>query len=73
MALLTNERRIATIRTTMPSDLYGLARADFDSLAAREPDLRQLVAATLAGRRGAHATAYLATQAAGTMIAGQIP
>jgi ABC-type multidrug transport system fused ATPase/permease subunit/pSer/pThr/pTyr-binding forkhead associated (FHA) protein len=73
LALLTNEPRIATIRTTMPTDLYGLARADFESLAAREPDVRQVVAATLAGRRGAHATAHLATQVAGTGIAARTP
>jgi ABC-type multidrug transport system fused ATPase/permease subunit/pSer/pThr/pTyr-binding forkhead associated (FHA) protein len=62
MALLTDEPRSATVRATMPSDLYSLARSAFESLVEREPEIRSLVAATVAGRRSALATAALAAE-----------
>jgi ABC-type multidrug transport system fused ATPase/permease subunit/pSer/pThr/pTyr-binding forkhead associated (FHA) protein len=62
MALLTDEPRSATVRATMPSDLYSLARPSFESLVEREPEIRRVVAATVAGRRSALATAALAAE-----------
>jgi ABC-type multidrug transport system fused ATPase/permease subunit/pSer/pThr/pTyr-binding forkhead associated (FHA) protein len=60
MALLTDEPRVATVRTTIPADLYSLTRRDFEGLVEREPEIGRLVAATVAGRRSALATAALA-------------
>ena len=63
MALLTDEPRAATVRATVPSELYSLARPAFEWLAQSEPDVRRRVAATVAGRRSALATAALAAEA----------
>jgi ATP-binding cassette subfamily B protein len=52
-ALLTGEPRAATVRTTVPSDLYSLEREDFVSLLQGHPDIRRSVEETLAARRGA--------------------
>jgi ABC-type multidrug transport system fused ATPase/permease subunit len=43
MALLTDEPRAATVRTTMPTELYTLSRADFLSLLDHDPDIRRAV------------------------------
>jgi len=63
IGLLTDESRSATVRAAAPTDLYTLARPPFESLIAREPEIRQLIAATVAGRRSALATAALAAEA----------
>jgi hypothetical protein len=42
--------------------VYSLARPAFESLAAREPQIGRLVAATMTGRRSALATAALAAE-----------
>jgi ABC-type multidrug transport system fused ATPase/permease subunit len=63
LALLTDEPRNATVRTTMPSELYSLSRADFLSLLEHDADVRRAVQATIAARR--HAVAE-ATRAART-------
>jgi ABC-type multidrug transport system fused ATPase/permease subunit len=59
MALLTDEPRVATVRAVVPTELYSLARPEFEWLLEREPEIRQLVAATVAGRRAALAAASL--------------
>jgi ATP-binding cassette subfamily B protein len=51
MSLLTGERRAATVRTTMTTELYSLSRADFLSLLDGDPDLRRTVHETMAARR----------------------
>jgi ABC-type multidrug transport system fused ATPase/permease subunit len=62
MALLADEPRAATVRTTMPTQLYALARADFLSLLDRDPDARQSVAERIAARQRALAQARAATR-----------
>jgi ATP-binding cassette, subfamily B, bacterial len=51
MALLTGEPRTATVRTTLPTQLYSLAKSDFALLMDRVPGLRQSVEPTIAARR----------------------
>ena len=51
MAVLTGEPRTATVRTTMPTQLYSLARSDFSLLTDHVPDLRESVEPTVAIRR----------------------
>ena len=51
MALLTNERRNATVRTQEPTQLYSLAADDFQALLERLPDVREAVSLTAAGRQ----------------------
>jgi ABC-type multidrug transport system fused ATPase/permease subunit len=53
MALLTGEPRIATVRATMPTEVYSLAREDFLALLEGNPDLRRAVDQTVAARRQA--------------------
>jgi CRP-like cAMP-binding protein len=60
MALLTDEPRTATVRAMVPSELFTLKRPVFEWLVDREPEIGRLVAATVAGRRAALATAALA-------------
>jgi ATP-binding cassette subfamily B protein len=52
-ALLAGEARTATVRTTMPTELYCLNRTDFLTLLEREPDVRRAVEQMLASRRAA--------------------
>jgi ATP-binding cassette, subfamily B, bacterial len=53
MALLTSEPRVATVRTTQPSELFSLTRADFLALLAREPAISHTISETIASRRTA--------------------
>jgi ABC-type multidrug transport system fused ATPase/permease subunit len=53
MALLTSEPRVATVRTTQPSELFSLTRADFLALLAREPAISRTIGETIASRRTA--------------------
>jgi ABC-type multidrug transport system fused ATPase/permease subunit len=53
MALLTGEPRVATVRTTMPTELYSLSRADFLSLLEHDAEVRRAVGETIAARRHA--------------------
>lgn len=53
MALLAGEPRSATVRTTMPSELYSLSQVDFGRLLAREPDISRAIAETVQSRRAA--------------------
>jgi CRP-like cAMP-binding protein len=62
MALLSGDARTATVRTTMPTELYSLSRADFLTLLDRDPVLRRAVEETIAGRRRALAEATHARQ-----------
>ena len=55
MALLTGAPRNATIRTTIPTQLYSLAAADFEALMERLPEVRQAVSETVEWRRAANA------------------
>jgi ATP-binding cassette subfamily B protein len=64
MALLADEPRAATVRTTMPTQLYSLARADFLSLLDRDPDAREAIGDRIAARRRALAQARAATRVA---------
>ncbi len=57
MALVTGEPRNATLRTTMPTQLYSLATADFTALMDRIPALREAVARTVERRRLANVDA----------------
>jgi ABC-type multidrug transport system fused ATPase/permease subunit len=53
MALLSDEPCAATVRTTMPSELYSLSRADLASLLERDDQAREAVAGQMAARRRA--------------------
>ncbi|MDQ4099964.1 MAG: ATP-binding cassette domain-containing protein, partial [Chloroflexota bacterium] len=67
MALLTNEPRSATVRTTMPTQLYSLASADFAALMERMPSVRAAVARTVERRRAENA-ATAAAETAATIV-----
>lgn len=64
MALLSGEPRTATVRTTMPTELYSLSRADFVSLLEQDPDVRRAVHETITARRRALAEANGAARSA---------
>ena len=64
MALLADEPRAATVRTTMPTQLYSLARVDFLSLLDHDPDARQAITERIAARQRALAQARAATRVA---------
>ncbi|MDQ2732191.1 MAG: ATP-binding cassette domain-containing protein, partial [Armatimonadota bacterium] len=51
IALLADTPRTATVRTTMPTQLYSLSRTDFLSLLEREPVIRETISTTVAKRR----------------------
>jgi ATP-binding cassette subfamily B protein len=53
MALLTGEPRTATVRTTIPTGLYTLAREDFASLLEEQPGIRRALLETIVKRRSA--------------------
>lgn len=57
MALLTDEARVATVRATMPTELYSLTRSDFASVLDHDPDARRAVEEHVAARAGALAQA----------------
>jgi ATP-binding cassette subfamily B protein len=63
LALLTGEARSATVRTTMPSELYSLSRADFLALLELDAGVRRAVEEAVAARRLAHDEAARATSA----------
>jgi ABC-type multidrug transport system fused ATPase/permease subunit len=51
MALLTDEPRAATVRTTMPTELFSLTRGDFLALLEHDPAARDGVRERVAARR----------------------
>lgn len=53
MALLNGATRVATVRATVPTELYALAKGDFNTLLEREPAVREAVTRTVAARRAA--------------------
>jgi ATP-binding cassette subfamily B protein len=53
MALLTGEPRVATVRATMPTELYSLSRPDFLSLLEHDDEMRRAVGETITARRQA--------------------
>jgi ABC-type multidrug transport system fused ATPase/permease subunit len=53
MALLAGEPRTATVRSTIPTQLYSLTQADFAALLEREPEIRRAVMAVVETRRSA--------------------
>lgn len=53
MALLSNELRTATVRTTMPTEFYSLRQADFLLLLDHDPNFRRIVLEKVAERRKA--------------------
>lgn len=55
MALLTGASRNATIRTTIPTQLYSLAAADFEALMEQMPEVREAVSETAEWRQAANA------------------
>jgi ATP-binding cassette subfamily B protein len=57
MALLAGEPRIATVRTTVQTELYSLAQADFNELLEQVPELQRSVTAVVEARRMALAAA----------------
>jgi CRP-like cAMP-binding protein len=65
MAVLTGEPRTATVRTTLPTQLYSLARSDFSLLMDRVPGLRESVEPTIASRRAGLARAAAAPGGSG--------
>ena len=62
MSLLSGDARTATVRTTMPTELYSLSRSDFLSLLEHDRDVREAVEETIAARRRALAEAKLAAR-----------
>jgi CRP-like cAMP-binding protein len=64
MALLADEPRAATARTTMATQLYSLSRADLASLLEREPEARRAIGERIAARGRALAQARAATRIA---------
>ena len=57
MALLGDEPRVATVRTTMPTELYSLTRAGLVSFLEHQPEARRAVEEQVAARRRALAEA----------------
>jgi ABC-type multidrug transport system fused ATPase/permease subunit len=53
MAVLSGEPRSATVRTLIPTELYGLSRVDFMALLQREPRIEEAVARVVDQRRAA--------------------
>jgi ATP-binding cassette subfamily B protein len=53
MALMFGEPRTATVRTTMPTELYSLSHWDFSALLQRDPAVRAAISETIANRRAA--------------------
>jgi ABC-type multidrug transport system fused ATPase/permease subunit len=51
MAVLTGEPRTATVRTVLPTQLYSLAKSDFDLLMRHVHGLRESVEPVIAARR----------------------
>jgi Fe-S-cluster-containing hydrogenase component 2 len=66
-ALLSGERRTATVTTIFPTELIRLSRDDFESFLERYPELRQQVEAKLEERRVASLIAE-ATPGAGNVL-----
>ncbi len=62
LALLTDQPRSATVRSILPTQLYGLAREDFLDLLEREPRIRQGVLEIVSVRRDALMRAGLAAR-----------
>ena len=60
MALLTGEPRAATVRATMPTELYGLSRSDFAFVLEHSPEASRAVEDQLATRARAAAQATIA-------------
>lgn len=63
IALLGQERRTATVRTTAPSEVYILAQADFTELLEREPAVAARLYESVAARRAGLAAEPPATAA----------
>jgi ATP-binding cassette, subfamily B, bacterial len=57
MAVLTGEPRTATVRTAQPTQLYSLAKVDFELLLQRVQGLRESVEPVIATRRAGLARA----------------
>ncbi len=69
MALLSDEPRAATVRTTMPTQLYSLSRNDFLALLERDGDARQAVRERVAARHRALVEAASAATRVGPVSA----
>jgi ABC-type multidrug transport system fused ATPase/permease subunit len=67
LALLADEPQRAAVRTTVPSELYSLERADLASLLERDGDAQVALASQLVDRRHAQSEAVLAATRAGAM------
>jgi ABC-type multidrug transport system fused ATPase/permease subunit len=67
MALLTGEPRNATVRTTMPTQLFSLNAVDFAMLRERLPEVEAAVAHTVSQRRAALAEAVAQTPRSSVM------
>jgi ATP-binding cassette, subfamily B, bacterial len=64
MAVLTGEPRTASVRTSLPTQLYSLARSDFETLMGNVQGLRESVEPVIAARRIGLAKAAADGQAA---------
>jgi CRP-like cAMP-binding protein len=53
MAIVSGDTRRATVRTTVPTELYSLAQRNFVSLLDREADVARAVSETIDRRRAA--------------------
>jgi ATP-binding cassette subfamily B protein len=62
LAVLGEQARSATVRATRPTSLLALSRNDFEELVLRDAGIGLVVAATVARRRAALATAVLAIE-----------
>jgi ATP-binding cassette, subfamily B, bacterial len=56
MALLAGEPRSATVRTTMPTELFSLSQVDFSYLLESEPAINKAISDTVESRRAALAS-----------------
>lgn len=61
MALMSTRPRVATVRTATTTSLYSLDHADFQALLEGNPEVKQAITETVAGRASALAAAASAT------------
>ncbi|MBD0329135.1 MAG: ATP-binding cassette domain-containing protein [Thermoleophilia bacterium] len=73
MALISDQPRVATVKTTMPTDTYTLSRHDLRDLMGRERSVRDELTATIGRRRSALRAALSAVEPrdrAGATVSG---
>jgi ATP-binding cassette, subfamily B, bacterial len=70
MALLGDGTRAATVKTTMPTDVYSLSRQDLRDLVEQQPAIRSALVETIAERRRALDAAVAAVEPTSVGAAG---